>query len=67
MSTVIGVVIVLVGLALVFNVGGLAVWGSKSENNARDASGHVKQVQPVWISRVIGVVAIIAGIVAIVG
>lgn len=66
MKIAVGLVLVAIGLALVLNVRGFAVWGSGDSNNMRDSSGRVKQRQPVWITRVVGALAVIMGVYTIV-
>lgn len=62
MKIAVGVILVLIGLGLVLNVRGFAVWGSGDPNRARDASGKVKQGQPVWVTRGLGALAVVMGI-----
>jgi hypothetical protein len=58
MPYVVAAVLALFGLAVVLNLGGLAQWGSEDRWRRRGADGKVQQVQPLWVTRSIGVVAI---------
>jgi uncharacterized membrane protein len=58
----VGIIVAVFGLATMLNFRGLAVWGSQDQNRWRDSSGKVIQRQPVWVTRIIGGVALAMGI-----
>jgi hypothetical protein len=61
-----GIIVAVFGLATALNFRGLAVWGSQDENGWRDASGEVIQRQPVWVTRIVGAIALAMGLYMIV-
>jgi hypothetical protein len=66
MLLAVGIVVAAFGLATALNFRGLAVWGSQDQNQWRDSSGKVIQRQPVWVTRIIGAVALAMGLYMIV-
>jgi hypothetical protein len=58
MPYVVAAVLVLFGLAVVLDLGGLATWGSQDRSGPRGADGEVGQVRPLWVTKSVGVVAI---------
>jgi hypothetical protein len=58
MPYVAAAVLALFGLAVALDLGGIATWGSKDRWGRRGPDGEVEQVQPLWITKAIGVVAI---------
>jgi hypothetical protein len=66
MLIVFGIVVAAFGLGVMLDFRGLAVWGSGDRNRKRDASGEVIQRQPVWVTRIIGAIALAMGIYMIV-
>ena len=66
MLLAVGIIVAVFGLATALNFRGLAVWGSQDQNRWRDSSGEVIQRQPVWVTRIIGAIALAMGIYMIV-